>query len=358
MDAERFDHFARMLAARPTRRLLRKIAAGSLVGAIAVPSFESPRAQEAESTSEPTSTPIPTETPSPEPTATPTPIPTEPPTPTELPTSTPTATVTQAPTATETPTSTPTSTPVPSPTATNTVAPTATPTPTSTPIPTATPTPSPAPVNLIRNPGFEQGNIYWYTENGAGAVSGDARTGTLAMRVPPGGFVGQFFNAVAGATYTLSAWGKMSAGGNSALLGVIFWNASGVRLVSEEPAPAQFTASSYGLATLVFVVPSAAAQFEIFVWKGAGTASAYIDDVAVVRGGSPVEPSPTPTSTATSTPTSSSTATPTVSSTPTATNTPTISTATATPTPTGTAIATPTQTLTPTPTGTATVTAT
>src|SRR5690606_22589721 len=99
----------------------------------------------------------------------------------------------------------------------------------------------------------EDGEDGWYVEGGAGTVTQNAHSGTRALRLPAsGGFADQQITFEPGTTYELSAWGRLSASGDVAQVGVTYRNEDGERLTDQEPQPLEFTETTYQQQTLVF----------------------------------------------------------------------------------------------------------
>ncbi len=216
----------------------------------------------------------PTNTSEPDPTATeePTAVPTDEPAsePTDEPTVTPTGQPTELPTAE--PTDVPTEVPTEEPAATETV-----------------PTPEPEPdvtlseIERIKNGSFEEGTASWYLERGAESVETDAVSGTRAMILPGAtkAWADQSIFFLPATTYHLSVWGKTTAKGDPAEIGVTFTNADGVRLKDAEPAPLAFTSANYTQQTLSFTVPDGVATVKVYAYNGNVDGDFSIDDVSV-----------------------------------------------------------------------------
>ena len=158
--------------------------------------------------------------------------------------------------------------------------------------PTATPPPEPTPtpfqpvlseIERVENGSFEDGVAAWYVEDGAGAAQiPDAVDGQSVLRIPAAGaYADQRIFYVPGTTYVLSGWGRVSAGGDAGLLGVIYQDAEQNRLPELEPAPIEFTETAMTGSELEFTPPAEVASINIYIYKEAGSASLDVDLISV-----------------------------------------------------------------------------
>ncbi|HRA46744.1 MAG TPA: LCP family protein [Thermomicrobiales bacterium] len=203
------------------------------------------------------------------------------PTVTDVPSNTPTKSATPTSTATQT------RTPVPSATLPNVTAPTSAPTKlpnvtaeTPTPVPTLTatlpvptPTITPTPMQLseidrIKNGSFEAGSEPWYTENGAAVVGvGDAPDGSSVLQLTTGGYANQTIFFVPGTTYVLTTVGRVERKGDWGEVGVVYLDAGGNRLKTQEPKPITFEHTDFRSGTITFSPPDGAAKVQIYAFK-------------------------------------------------------------------------------------------
>lgn len=218
----------------------------------------------------------------------------------------------------------------PTPTTGPTATPTKTSTPTATPIaPTATSTPAPLACvnNLFANAGFESGLTDWGDNIGA-QTDTVARTGSGAARlVNPGNYIAQSKNAIAGSTYTFSAWGNRAGTSAVGRVALIFYSAAFAELGRQE---ANFqTVGAYGQASVSGVAPANAAYVypQVYAESTSAAVPLRLDDMCLTSssGGptptnTPVPPTATPTNTPVG-PTATPTNTP-IGPTATPTNTP------------------------------------
>lgn len=133
--------------------------------------------------------------------------------------------------------------------------------------------------NMVLNPGFESGNASWAIwedkeedggddSNISGAVSSDAHSGVYSMRI---GFYESFVSQditggfSVGSTYTISAWGKLSAPGESAWIGVKCFGNSDTLL---REASVEFTTTAYTQKSTSFTVPANTVKLQVFLWRG------------------------------------------------------------------------------------------
>ncbi|HEY7031061.1 MAG TPA: hypothetical protein VH482_07040 [Thermomicrobiales bacterium] len=153
------------------------------------------------------------------------------------------------------------------------------------PSPTSSPSPTHPPEvgeNLVVNGGFNDELNHWYSENETAVVAGAGRRGGPAVRLGTGGgYADQQLAVVAGRTYRLQAWGRVSTPGDSGVVGISYFDAAGNRLASEEPPPLQVDQTALTRESLNFSPPANAAAVRVYFWKRAGTAELFVDDVSV-----------------------------------------------------------------------------
>jgi LCP family protein required for cell wall assembly len=176
------------------------------------------------------------------------------------------------------PTSTPLATSVPNVTAPNTPTATAT----ATLEPTAVPTVL-SEIERVKNGSFEQGTEGWYLESGAGPVSvADAPDGGAMLQLPAtGGYADQALFTIPGTSYYLSASGRLTAEGDSGVVGVVYRDAAGTRLTDLEPKPISFTATRLRKKGLEFTPPEQVAKVSVYIYKDDGPAALDVDAISV-----------------------------------------------------------------------------
>jgi hypothetical protein len=154
-----------------------------------------------------------------------------------------------------------------------------------------TPTPSPSPVTrepasdgIVRNASFEDGARPWYLESGASISTRHAYGGETAIELrASGGFADQAVSLTRGSSYELSAWGAFNRSYDQAYVGVVFRDADGVRLTNLEPDMIEFSRKTYQQKRIQFQVDSRVARVTVFVWKEAGGAYFFADDIVLRR---------------------------------------------------------------------------
>lgn len=139
---------------------------------------------------------------------------------------------------------------------------------------------TPAAGNLVANGGFENGMADWGNWGNASVVSGQASSGSSALRVGPGaGGVGQLVQAIVpGTTYRLMAQAKVSAASETAYVGLNFVDAAGNPLTQNSVL---VNSTSYTTATVDVAAPPNAVGAVVYVWKNAGSGVAVVDDFSL-----------------------------------------------------------------------------
>jgi len=142
--------------------------------------------------------------------------------------------------------------------------------------------------NLIVNGGFESGLTGWLDWGNASVVSGAASSGTSALGVGTGaGGVGQeAAGIVPGSTYRLTAQAKASAASETLYVGINFLDQTGAPLTQNAQLVNGTTSTTVSFDVMA---PPNAARALVYVWKNAGSALAFVDDLAfdVTGGGAP-----------------------------------------------------------------------
>lgn len=139
--------------------------------------------------------------------------------------------------------------------------------------------------NLLSNPGFESGTTGWTDWGNSSVVASNAHSGASSLRSgTAAGGKGQTISTgvTAGASYTLSGWGKLSASGGSnyGSLSYTCYNASGMQLASGNVA---FTTTSYTQKSVTFTAPANTATIQVGVWAGGSSYYFYQDDISFVK---------------------------------------------------------------------------
>jgi hypothetical protein len=157
---------------------------------------------------------------------------------------------------------------------------------TATPRPhTAAPTPSAtrAGPELVSNGSFEGGSATWYLEGGAAVVaSTTAVDGSMVLQISSGGgYADQLLAMTPGDTYLLTGSGRVTAQGDSGILGVVYRDATGARLTALEPSPLVFTRTRFREKQLVVTVPAGVAEVKVYAYKEAGPGLFEADAISV-----------------------------------------------------------------------------
>ena len=134
--------------------------------------------------------------------------------------------------------------------------------------------------NMVSNAGFESGTTGWIDWGNVSVDSGQASSGTSALRIGAGaGGTGQeVAGIVPGNTYRLTAQAKVSAASEIAYIGVNFIDASGAPFTQNSVL---VSSTAYTTASLEVVAPPNAVRALVYVWKNAGSGVAYVDDFSL-----------------------------------------------------------------------------
>jgi hypothetical protein len=154
----------------------------------------------------------------------------------------------------------------------------------SSPTPSPSPTVGPAPEerNFVANGGFDDGLDGWYVEDDVGvAVAGGRSRGPAVRLGAGGGYVDGAIAIEPGRSYRLQAWGRVSVAGDSGRVGILYLDAEGNRIESEEPRPIVYDELTLTRHSIKFTAPPAAAAARVYVWKPSGPAEFVVDDVSV-----------------------------------------------------------------------------
>ncbi|MGN7359762.1 carbohydrate binding domain-containing protein [Paenibacillus sp. SAF-054] len=131
------------------------------------------------------------------------------------------------------------------------------------------------PASIVKNGGFETGALSpWTNWNTASVVSGNARSGTYALRLNGGqGSAEQIIAVQPNTTYTLKGYAKTDNGSQPVRIGVKNYGGAEQYAV--------ITSTSYALGTFTFTTGVSNTAATIYVYKPSGTGYAYGDDVSV-----------------------------------------------------------------------------
>ncbi|MDQ2683445.1 MAG: discoidin domain-containing protein, partial [Chloroflexota bacterium] len=151
--------------------------------------------------------------------------------------------------------------------------------------PTPTPTttvPTPVADGIVRNASLEKGTTGWYLESGVRVSTSKPRGGARSLAVTSaGGYADQRISLTPGKSYQLTIWGVMTRPYDLAMAGVVFRDRNGTRLSDLEPDRLEFTGTRYTRLEVQFTVPNGVATSNIYIWKEAGGAGFFADDIQV-----------------------------------------------------------------------------
>jgi hypothetical protein len=148
-----------------------------------------------------------------------------------------------------------------------------------------TPAPTPATsANMIANAGFESGMTDWVDWGSTSVASGQASSGTSALRVgPAAGGAGQLVSGIVpGNTYRLTAQAKVSSASETVYIGVNFVDDQGIPFTQNSVL---VTSTDFTTASLDVVAPPSAVNALVYVWKNAGSGLASVDDFTFADAG-------------------------------------------------------------------------
>jgi hypothetical protein len=153
--------------------------------------------------------------------------------------------------------------------------------------PLPAPAPAPAPTTTavaLSNPGFETQVSGWRPYGSASTVSTGQYLGGFALRIgsASGGAEQAIMSKLQlGATYTLTAYGKVQVSSEVAALGIKFLGASGQTLQEQY---AMIYSTDYTRAAIDFTVPSDAVSATIYAYKATSASTyAWFDEFALAR---------------------------------------------------------------------------
>jgi hypothetical protein len=135
-----------------------------------------------------------------------------------------------------------------------------------------------APLTPPNNTGFESGNCSsWDCYSGAAAVASNARTGSYAVQLPPGGGAEQTVTGLSPhTTYTVQGFGKTTAAGQCVYVGVKNFGGTETRTC--------LNSTSYTGGAVTFTTGSSDTSAVVYFWYPSGnTGTGYGDDIAVSK---------------------------------------------------------------------------
>ncbi|TLU64324.1 hypothetical protein FE810_12030 [Thalassotalea litorea] len=135
------------------------------------------------------------------------------------------------------------------------------------------------PVNLMLNPGFEEGAANW-TINGGNVINNNAHSGNNAALINGNGGVNQQLVLEPNTQYTLSVWGRVGGQGQSFYIGVT--NLSTNTFIENS----LFTSQTYVQQSITFTTGNNADNYNLWMWNNQG-GQYYVDDFELVIGGQP-----------------------------------------------------------------------
>ncbi|TYK66254.1 Ig-like domain-containing protein [Colwellia echini] len=153
---------------------------------------------------------------------------------------------------------------------------------------TVTSTPDTPSDDLVANKGFESGSLTnWSASYGnSSVVNNNLRSGSYAGYLNGNGAIVQDITVQANTTYTLSAWVKVGANGQSAYFGVKNYGGA--------ETSRRVTSTGYTLQTVTFTTGSSNNTARIYLWNGDAGQRAYVDDVTIAAEGGTSNPTPNP----------------------------------------------------------------
>jgi LCP family protein required for cell wall assembly len=138
-------------------------------------------------------------------------------------------------------------------------------------------------IERVEDGSFEQGAASWYLESGAGPVAvDDAPDGSMMLQIPAtGAYADQSIFFLPDTAYYLSVAGRMTAEGDSGVVGIVYRDAAGTRLTDLEPKPVTFTNTKLSRKGLEFTPPAGVTTVSVYAYKDDGPAALQIDLVSV-----------------------------------------------------------------------------
>ncbi|SDS84896.1 Carbohydrate binding domain-containing protein [Streptomyces sp. TLI_053] len=136
-----------------------------------------------------------------------------------------------------------------------------------------------APLDAVRNPGFESADLNpWTSYGGVTLDTATKHSGSRAVRVGPAQAAAeQVVRVKPGTTYTLGGWGKVSASGTELSLGAKQYDAAG------SSARTLFTGTAFARGTTTFTTGPTTTTARIYCYARAGTGYGWCDDLTLVE---------------------------------------------------------------------------
>jgi hypothetical protein len=140
---------------------------------------------------------------------------------------------------------------------------------------------------LLTNPNFETGVITPWANWGNStitSIAAEKQNGTYGIKTnatSAGGGFAQDIAALAGETFTLTAWGKVSTATPWSAVGIKFYNSSFVALSSTNESEINAT-TSFQQYTLTGTAPAGTAWVQVYAWSNAG-AIMYLDNFSLIK---------------------------------------------------------------------------
>ncbi|GFZ82619.1 hypothetical protein GCM10008018_30550 [Paenibacillus marchantiophytorum] len=141
------------------------------------------------------------------------------------------------------------------------------------------------PSNLVVNQSFEQNLIGWQDWGGVSIVTTPVAGGGKAARMGTGeSGAGQIVTGItAGTVYTLSGSGRVSVGGEHAIIGVDCMNSSGTKLASGK-FELNYDSTSYNQKSLGFKTVAGTSQIQVYIYKNPNVGGyAYVDNISLTK---------------------------------------------------------------------------
>jgi LCP family protein required for cell wall assembly len=138
-------------------------------------------------------------------------------------------------------------------------------------------------IERVENGSFEEGVNGWYLESGAGpVVVDDAPDGTMMLQIPvTGAYADQGIFTIPGTSYYLSGTGRLTADGDSGVIGVVYQDAQENRLSDLEPDPITFTSTRMTQKGMTFTPPAEVVNVKVYAYKDDGPAALEVDAISV-----------------------------------------------------------------------------
>lgn len=151
---------------------------------------------------------------------------------------------------------------------------------------------TPIPTNLVRNAGFESSYNYWEDWGSRSLLTSDVHKGSRSLRVigSSTGGAGQemIYRIKTGATYKLSAYGRIGRSDDRVYIGMRFFDLNNATIADRRVA---LTSLNYALHETTFTVPEGASSAKVYFWKeSTGNSFADVDEFSLVMVGSPPMP--------------------------------------------------------------------